>query len=384
LAVIGLLGVVLVIAAAVMPSKWFVDKPKCVQRDKANVCIEKVPVPVEFALVPADAEAVEPRLQIDGTPTYPSDGQIYFVTIRQPQITFLDWMVTRKSPAVRYMSYTDKYGDQTEEQLLQSGQRQMTGAKDRATYVALKAAGFPVTRKEGPAIVDYLICLKANKANTKCEEYVPAADVLKPNDVITALNGKPVATLDDVSTNLKGVKAGATVDITFERDGKEIKSKVTTVAAPGESPERTIVGFSPVDTTTVQLPDGITVDFETEGIGGPSAGLAFTLTLIDEVTPGNLMGPQRVAVTGEIDIDGKVGAIGGLSAKASAVEQTGVKYFLVPKSQPGPGKDPEHPDFDSIEGARKVVGDKVEIIPVGTLDEALAVLRRLGGDPLPA
>jgi hypothetical protein len=61
-----------------------------------------------------------------------------------------------------------------------------------------------------------------------------------------------------------------------------------------------------------------------------------------------------------------------------------VKYFLVPKSQPGPGKDPEHPDFDSIEGARKVVGDKVEIIPVGTLDEALAVLRRLGGDPLPA
>ena len=67
------------------------------------------------------------------------------------------------------MSYTDKYGDQTEEQLLQCGQRQMTGAKDRATYVALKAAGFPVTRKEGPAVVDYLICLKANKADTKCD-----------------------------------------------------------------------------------------------------------------------------------------------------------------------------------------------------------------------
>lgn len=378
----GFLLIALVVAAAVAPSKWFVEKPKCLQRDKNNVCVDATKVPVEFALVPADAEAVEPRLEIDGTPTYASDGQIYFVTIRQPPITLLDWLVTRDSPAVRYMSYTDKYGDQSEEQLLQSGQRQMTGAKDRATYVALKAAGFDVSRKEGAAVVDYLICLKANATNTKCEEYVPANDVLQPLDTIVELDGKPVKVLDDLGGILKNIEAGDKVDITFERDGKQQTGKVTTIAAPGETPTRTIIGFSPVDTTTVELPKGVSVDFSTEGIGGPSAGLAFTLTLIDEVTKGNLMGPQRVAVTGEIDIDGNVGAIGGLSAKASAVAQVGVKYFLVPKSQPGPGDDPTRPDFDSVEAARKVVGDRVEIIPVGTLDEALAVLARLGGDPI--
>ena len=67
----------------------------------------------------------------------------------------------------------------------------------------------------------------------------------------------------------------------------------------------------------MQLPDGVTVDFDTEGIGGPSAGLAFTLTLIDEVTKGNLMGNAACRRDGEIDIDGNVGAIGGLNSKAS-------------------------------------------------------------------
>lgn len=377
LAVLGFLCLGLVLAAAVVPSKFFVDKAGCEEKSPDDDCS------VEFALVPADAEPVEPRLEVEGTTVYPSDGEIYFVTIRQPKITMLDWFVTRDSPAARMLTYENKYGDQTAEQLLKSGQRQMTGAKDRATYVALKAAGFPVTRKDGPAVVDYVICLKPNDANTKCLEEPPAKDVLEENDVITGLDGKPVDSLDDLQPILADIEPGATVPITIERDGETIETEVTTVRAPGEQEDRTIIGFSPVDTTTVELPEGLNVDFDTAGIGGPSAGLAFTLTLIDQLTPGNLMGDGRIAVTGEIDIDGNVGAIGGLNSKASAVQQVGVKYFLVPASQPDIGDDPNRPNRDSVEFARRVVGDDVEIIPVATLDEALAVLERLGGDPLP-
>ena len=377
LAVVGFLCLGTVLAAAVVPSKFFVDKKGCEEEDAGDDCS------VEFALVPADAEPVEPRLDIDGTTVYPSDGEIYFVTIRQPKITMLDWFVTRNSPAARMMTYENKFGDQTEEQLLQSGQRQMTGAKDRATYVALKAAGFPVSRKDGAAIVDYVICLKANEANTQCIEEPPAADVLEANDVITSLDGTPVDTLDDLQPILAKIEPGDTVPITLERDGDTIETEVETILAPGEDEQRTIIGFSPVDTTTVDLPDGLTVDFDTDGIGGPSAGLAFSLTLIDQITEGNLMGDGRIAVTGEIDIDGNVGAIGGLNSKASAVQQVGVKYFLVPASQPDIGDDPTRPNRDSVEFARTVVGDDVEIIPVATLDEALAALERLGGDPLP-
>jgi PDZ domain-containing protein len=376
-AVLGFLAIGTVLVAAITPSKFFVNKQGCEEKEPGDDCS------VEFALVPADAQAVEPRLDIEGTTIYPSDGEVYFVTIRQPKITMLDWFVTRRSPAARMLTYQNKYGNQTEEQLLQSGQRQMTGAKDRATYVALKAAGFPVSRKNGAAVVDYVICVKANEANTECIEEPPAGEVLKANDVITELDGKPIDTLDDLQPVLAKVKAGDSVPITLERDGEKIETEITTIQAPGEDEPRTIIGFSPVDTTTVDLPDGISVDFDTEGIGGPSAGLAFTLTLIDEITEGNLMGDGRIAVTGEIDIDGNVGAIGGLNSKASAVQQVGVKYFLVPAGQPDIGDDPARPNRDSVEFARSVVGDNVEIIPVATLDEALAVLERLGGDPVP-
>jgi PDZ domain-containing protein len=98
--------------------------------------------------------------------------------------------------------------------------------------------------------------------------------------------------------------------------------------------------------------------------------------LIDALTKGNLMGPHNVAVTGEIDIDGKVGAIGGLNSKAAAVLQAGVKYFLVPASQPESGP-------DSVAAAREAVHGKVTIIPIATIGDALAALRQLGGDPIP-
>jgi PDZ domain-containing protein len=97
--------------------------------------------------------------------------------------------------------------------------------------------------------------------------------------------------------------------------------------------------------------------------------------MIDQLTEGDLTGGQRVAVTGTIDVDGNVGAIGGLNSKASAVAQVGVKYFLVPVNQ---GED----GLDGIRRARQVVGDDVEIIPVATVEEALAALERIGGDPL--
>jgi PDZ domain-containing protein len=144
-------------------------------------------------------------------------------------------------------------------------------------------------------------------------------------------------------------------------------------AAPDE-PDRTIVGFVPFDTRAIVLP--FEVDIATGDIGGPSAGLAFTLALIDELSPGALTGPQDVAVTGTIDLNGDVGAIGGLAQKVSAVHQNGFRFFLVPASQS---------ELTTPEGRQRLEDagrGEVEIIPVATLDEALAALEELGGDPL--
>lgn len=374
LAVAGLVAAALPAVAAFLPAGWVETKARCEVKTASGACEREVDDAVEFAIVPGSASAVAPVLEVLGLETYDEGVGPYFVTVRVPSIGLLDWWMLSDSQAARFYTYRDKYGDGTPDQLFQVGQRQMTGAKDRAIYVALLAAGVEVTRQDGEAMVDYVVCREFSADGRSCIDRPPAAEVLEPDDVIVAINGDTVEVLDDVTRLLADVAAGDTIELTLRRDGEEITVPVETITAPDEATPRTIIGFMPVDTTTVVLPDGLSVEFVTGDIGGPSAGLAFTLALIDRLTPGSLVGDARVVVTGEIDIDGNVGAIGGLSAKAEAALQVGADYFLVPESQAESGS-------DSIAAARAVAGDRMEIIPVATLADALEALERVGGDP---
>jgi PDZ domain-containing protein len=115
----------------------------------------------------------------------------------------------------------------------------------------------------------------------------------------------------------------------------------------------------------------IDVEIDTGDVGGPSAGLAFTLALIDDLTPGDLTGGADVAVTGTIAGDGTVGPVGGTGQKAAAVREEGMELFLVPSA-----------DYqDAVDRA----GDDLEVVAVDTVDEALAALGEQGGnvDELP-
>ena len=373
---------------AFIPSDTFVEKTRCIESEPVPTteplaegeqperrCIEAIEEPVEFALVPASAEAVGPLVSVTGAATYPNSGEVYFVTITQPDISMLDWFVTRDNDATRFQSNYDKYGDRSPQQIQQAGQQQMRSAKDNAVYVALKAAGYPVEIVPGDVVIDFLLCLEANEAGTECIEYSPADLLLDPGDVLRTVDGKPVTIIDDLGPILAEVEVGEMIEVEFERNGVSMDGEIETISAPGEEPPRTIVGFRPIDSTTVVLPEGLEVNLATGAIGGPSAGLAFTLELIDALTEGDLMGGQRVGVTGTIDIAGNVGAIGGLNSKASAVKQVGVDYFLVPLNQGEEG-------IEGIARAREVVGPDIEVIPVATLEEALEALERIGGDPV--
>ena len=323
-----------------------------------------------YAIVPADAEGVAGRLTLSGVTRYSADGVLRFVTIREPQLSLLSWLMFRNDNDIHLLTYEDIYGNGTPQQQTIRGRRQMVSAKQAAEYVALTKLGFPIELKPGNIVIDQIVCLKANADGTACEQEAPSGKVLKADDEIVSLDGTPVKVLDDLRSVLERHKAGDMVDAEYKRPGVTgvQKGSIELIAAP-DDPTKVIVGFYPFDTTEVGDPP-FKVSIDTNGIGGPSAGLAFTLTLIDELTPGELTGGKQVAVTGTIDTDGKVGAIGGLPQKASAVKQTGTKYFLVPAAQ----SDAE------IAAARAVVGDKVQIIPVATIDEALAALAKLGGN----
>jgi PDZ domain-containing protein len=141
------------------------------------------------------------------------------------------------------------------------------------------------------------------------------------------------------------------------------------LGADPNDPDRAIIGIE-VTGRGIDFDFPIDVSIDTGDVGGPSAGLAFTLAIIDDLTPGDLTGGADVAVTGTINSDGTVGPVGGTGQKAAAVRAKGYDAFLVPS--------------DDYEAARQHAGD-VDVIAVDTLDEALAALADLGGnvDDLP-
>ena len=353
-------------AFGAMPSSWVAEE--------YNARLDEMQ-PAPFARVPASAQPVTDRIaigEIDGdVEQYPPDGDIYFVTITEPSQSILSWLIGRNHPAIQFLTDEAKYGFQTPQQRRTFALEQMRTSEQVAQFIALQTLGYDVELVLGDVLIQDMVCLVPTDDGLDCIEWSPSDEVLDPGDRILEVDGEPIDGVEDLGRILQGLEPGDVVPMLIERPGDgELEVDVELTASP-EEPDRTIVGFYPFDTRRVELP--FELDIDTGTIGGPSAGLAFTLTLIDELSPGELTGGGRVAVTGTIELDGSVGAIGGLRQKASAVAQTGVELFIVPASQ----------SDEDIAAARESGGDGLTIVPVATLDEALAVLEEYGGDPIP-
>lgn len=330
--------------------------------------------PAPFARIPSSAQSVTERVtfgDLEGqAERFPPEGDVYFVTVSEPRQSILSWFVGRNEPAVEFLTEEQKYGLQSPEQRRVFALESMRSSEQVAQYVALRAVGFDVDIVPGDVLVQQLVCLEPSADGRECLVESPSAQVLQPGDRLLRADGVELSGVEDLTRALQGRSPGDTIELDLDRPTVgELTVTVELTSSPTE-PERTIVGFVPFDTRRVDLP--FELDINTGRIGGPSAGLAFTLALIDELTPGELTGARSIAVTGTIELDGTVGAIGGLRQKASAVAQAGVEVFLVPSAQ----------SDEDIEAARRAGGDGLTIIPVANLEEALHALETLGGDPI--
>lgn len=369
---VAVAGLVLVAVpvASIAPADWVASKTN------ERVGAEQA---TPYARTPASAQPVNDRIRFgdlgDLATQYPPAGDFYFVTVTEPSQSVLSWLLGRDEPAIEFLTHEEKFGVQTPQQRRTFALEFMRTSEQVAQFVALQRLGFDVEVVPGDVLIEAMVCLEGNDDGTECVRWSPSDAVLDPGDRIVSVAGEPIEGVEDLSRILAGFSAGDLVPMTVDRPGTDgettrLDVDVELTSSP-DDPDRTIVGFYPFDTRRVRLP--FELDIDTGAIGGPSAGLAFTLTLIDELTPGELTGGTRVAVTGTIELDGTVGAIGGLRQKASAVAQTGVEVFLVPAAQR---------DAD-IEAARVAGGEGLRIIAVADLDEALAILEELGGDPIP-
>ena len=319
-----------------------------------------------WEVAPGSAEEVASRFSFDKNALsqvtrYKTSAPILFVTAYGSKLSALDALVGVLDPDVDVLNREEKFGTITPSEQRRLGFQAMASTKQIAEYVALNRLGYDVSIAYGKLIIDRLVCEDAPRPLSACLQ-------LNPGDTITAFDGIEIPTLSDLMPIIADYSPGDVVEVTItpHKTSDSVKKKIELMVSP-DDPDRTIIGVWPADTRTVDLP--FEVDIDTDSIGGPSAGLSFTLALLDELTAGELTGGVKVAATGTIDGDESVGAIGALRQKTVAVKASGATVFLVPSAQT-----PEE-----LSAARRVAGSKLRIVPVANLTEALKVLEELGG-----
>lgn len=192
----------------------------------------------------------------------------------------------------------------------------------------------------------------------------PSWNILQPNDRIVAADGTAVTDYASLAAVMAHTRPGQTVAVTVERDGKPVTATVTLGANAKVGPQ----GFLGVGVVERPLAP-FDIQISLQDIGGPSAGLMFTLGIIDRLTPGDLTGGKFIAGTGTMGLDGTVGAIGGVTFKEITARAAGAQYMLVPA--------------DNCAEALTAVPAGLTLVKVSTLDNALAAVRTIaaGGAP---
>jgi PDZ domain-containing protein len=260
-----------------------------------------------------DNDEGKPIIQIEGKPTYADDGQLrmttVFVSQRDAHNHLFELMKSWISPESAVYPKAAIYPEGgTVEQDKQEGQAEMTSSQDAATAAALTELGYDVTE----AVV------------AGVDKGSPADGTLQKGDVVLAVDGKKVANSDELVDAVQSADAGAPIAFDVRRKGKDLQLSVT----PREVDGHPQVGVQ-VGTQTTDFPVEVTIGID-PAIGGPSAGLMFSLGIYDTLTKGSLTDGRTIAGTGTIDAAGVVGPIGGIQQKIVGARDAGAELFLVP------------------------------------------------------
>lgn len=195
----------------------------------------------------------------------------------------------------------------------------------------------------------------------------PSYQVLEPQDQITAIDGIKVTDFASLQTALRNTTPGQVVAVTVSRGEKSVDAKVT-LMANASAGKQGFLGIGAQERPKAPF----TISISLANIGGPSAGLMFTLGILDRLTPGGLTHGRFIAGTGTMEVDdtkSTVGAIGGILLKMIAAKAAGASVFLVPAP-------------NCAEALTRVPAG-LELAKVATLGDGVQALKTLaaGGTP---
>jgi Lon-like protease len=269
----------------------------------------------DFILLPDTAHPVAPLVRVQGGRAPTGPGSLYFVDVFERRATMLEklfpWI---RSGATLIPATLIVQPGESDQQQRAVDLREMTTSQRVAAAVALRQLGYHVVARPDGVIVDAV------------ESGSHAEGKLQPTDTIVSVNGAPTPTIEQLRTELGKVDPGAVVTLGVRRGSKPVTVKVPTVADPLD-PHRALVGFTPDQSANIQLP--IKVQIDAGNVGGPSAGLAFALQVMEDLGR-NVARGYRVAATGQMELDGSVAPIGGVKQKTYGVRNAKADVFLVP------------------------------------------------------
>jgi PDZ domain-containing protein len=311
-----------------------------------------------YAISPGSALDTAPLVVVPSKGNYhPAKGKVLLTTVSLGKVTLFEALQGWLDPAIDVVDEDLIAGPNVnEDELRQQNLAQMDESKQKAVGVAFEKLGVDAIQGDGVEVVTIY-------------DGTPADGKLELGDRIMSIDGTPTKVDSDAVDALSKHVVGDTVTLTVvPQDGKDDDTHAVTltlVADPKDA-KHAIMGVQL--TTKVRYSFPFDVEVGSNQIGGPSAGLAFTLEVLDVLTDGELTGGHTVAATGTIELDGSVGEVGGVAQKTIAVKRAGAELFLVPSGE--------------YEAAKRFAGDDLRIEVADSLDQALQILATLGGNGL--
>ncbi|APC48735.1 SepM family pheromone-processing serine protease [Virgibacillus halodenitrificans] len=305
---------------------------------------------------PGSADALNPIVEVEEG--YKSKGDMHLVTISGGQATPLQFIWAKILPNQEVMPLEDVRPEGvTEDEYMHAQLQMMENSQEASTVVAYKAAEKGIEIEFNGVYVVTVI------------DGMPADGILEMGDRIVGINDKQVKEAEDLITFVEGKKAGDIVTIKFVRDEKEMTQDIK-LDAYEELDGKVGIGIRLVTDRSVTVDPE--VHFSSGRIGGPSAGLMFSLEIFDQLTEEDFTRGYEIAGTGEIDYNGNVGRIGGIDKKVVAADREGADIFFAPNENGN-----KDSNYQVAKEKAAEIDTSMKIVPVNTFQDAVDYLKGL-------
>lgn len=321
----------------------------------ALLVVLMIPAPY-YLYQPGDVEPLAPVITVENG--HKSEkGNFYLTTVSTIKTSHLYYLIYGWfAPNTQIRKEKSVSGNLTEDEYDFLLKHMMTTSQQNAVTAGLRMAGEVVPVQNKGIFVTNV--LPASTAKGK----------IAVGDIITEIDGKPMKKSEEVIAYLSAKRAGDQVDIVFFHDGnrKQMTFGLSVINDQG----KVGLGIQPEDEYVIYPPRQVKID--TREIGGPSAGLMFSLEILNQMVPEDLTKGYQIAGTGTIDQDGNVGQIGGIRDKIVAAHEGKVDIFFCPADV-----QPSDDNTKDIMDEAKKRNYKIKIVPVRNMKDALDYLNTL-------